>query len=236
MSPRIVRLPALCLSLALGALPAAAQDERVISVNGRGEVAAAPDMAVISLGVVEEAATAGDAMRAANAAAGAVLSRLEALDIAARDIQTSELRLTPVWAGPDPERDLERRITGFQASNHLTVRLRDLSTLGEVLDAVVAEGANRFSGLRFTVAEPDELMEEARRAAVADATAKARTLAEAAGEPLGRVQRITEHGGGAPRPMMMEAARSDAGGVPVAPGEIEMTVEVTIDFAIAEVE
>ncbi|WP_273524682.1 SIMPL domain-containing protein [Rhodosalinus sediminis] len=217
------------LLLALATAPVQAA-ERLISVTGRGEVTAPPDMAVIRLGVVEEAATAQAAMQAANDAAAAVLARLRARGIAQRDMQTSELRLAPVRAsGPQDE---GRRITGFTASNAVTVRLRDLAALGGALDAVVGEGANRLDGLRFTVADPAPLMEEARRAAVADAMARAETLAAAAGVTLGPVRSIAERGGGAPRPMMMEAARSGGGGVPVAPGEIEITVEVAMELAI----
>lgn len=224
----------LALGLGLGG-PAAAQDERTISVSGRGEVAAAPDMAVIGLGVVEEAETARAALDAASASAAAVLARLEALNIASRDIQTSDLRLSPVWS--TPEEGQQRQIVGFQASNQLAVRVRDLSGLGVVLDAVVSDGANRFGGLRFTMADPAPLMEDARRRAVEDATTRARTLATAAGVPLGQVMTITEQGGGGPQPVMMEAARSDmAAAAPVAPGEIEISVDVSMVFEIAEAE
>lgn len=231
---RRVSLPLLALPLALGlalAAPATAQEERTISVTGRGEVAAAPDMAVIGLGVVEEGETARAAMDAASDAAAAVLARLEEIGIAERDIQTSDLHLSPIWSNPGEGQ--QRAILGFEASNQLTVRVRDLSGLGAVLDAVVSDGANRFGGLRFTMADPGPLMEDARRRAVEDATARARTLAEAAGVALGRVVTITEHDRGGPRPMMMEAARSDmAGAPPVAPGEIELSVEVSMVFGI----
>jgi hypothetical protein len=235
---RRATLPLLALPLALGlalAAPATAQEERTISVTGRGEVASAPDMAVIGLGVVEEAETARAAMDAASTAAAAVLARLEEIGIAERDIQTSDLRLAPVWS--NPKEGQQREIVGFQAANQLTVRVRDLSGLGAALDAVVSDGANRFGGLRFTMADPAPLMEDARRRAVEDATARARTLADAAGVSLGPVRTITEHGGGRPRPVMMEAARSDmAGAPPVAPGEIELSVEVSMVFEIAVAE
>ncbi|MFP4451709.1 MAG: SIMPL domain-containing protein, partial [Rhodosalinus sp.] len=148
---RRASLPLLALPLALGlalAAPATAQEERTISVTGRGEVAAAPDMAVIGLGVVEEGETARAAMDAASDAAAAVLARLEEIGIAERDIQTSDLHLSPIWSNPGEGQ--QRAILGFEASNQLTVRVRDLSGLGAVLDAVVSDGANRFGGLRFT--------------------------------------------------------------------------------------
>lgn len=222
---------ALFLSLAL--LPAAPLGaERVIAVTGRGEVTVPPDMAVIRLGVVKEGESAATAMAAANDAAAGVLDRLAALDIAAQDIQTSALRLAPVRS----ETNGARRVTGYRASNEVTVQLRDLDALGATLDAVVAEGADTFDGLRFTLADPGSFLEEARRAAVADAMDRAATLAEAAGVALGPVGHIAEENGRSPRPMMMEAARADSAGAPVAPGEIEMSVTVSMEFAIGAAE
>lgn len=229
-----MRFPLLLAAALAIATPVAAQTTApTITVTGTGEVSAAPDMAIVSLGVEEQADSARDAMQRASRAAGAILARLEEMGVAARDVQTSELSLSPVWS--TPERDAPREITGYAARNQVTVRLRDLDALGGVLDAVLEDGANRFGGLSFTLEDPSEPMAAARAAAVRDAMSRASQLAEAAGVTLGPVQSISEHGGDAPRPMMMEAARmaSDAA-MPVAAGELDLRVQVGMVFALAE--
>lgn len=218
--------------LALAAT-AQAQDLRQISVTGEGRVEAAPDMATITLGVTQQAPEASAAMRAASEATARILTRLGTLDIAPRDVQTRNISIDPVWSnrvetapGAAPE------ITGFVASNTVIVRVRDLASLGGLLDAVTQEGANQLGGLSFGLAEPRALEAEARARAVADAIARAETLAEAAGVPLGRVQQITEQTGRG-GPVMMEMASSMRdGGVPVSPGEITLSATVSMTFAI----
>jgi len=227
-------LPVLFCLLALGlSQPLLAQDDpRQITVLGSAEVAATPDMAVISMGVEARADSARAAMDETSAAMAAMLERLEAAGIAPRDMQTSNLSLSAVWEQDD--RDGARRIDGFAARNELTLRVRDLGALGEVMDAVLSEGANRFGGLRFSIADPAPLESEARKRAVTDAVAKARELAEAAGVTLGEVLTISESGGYRP-PMMEMAARSDArAAVPVAAGEMTIQAQVSMVFAIAE--
>jgi uncharacterized protein YggE len=220
---------ALATALAGGAASAAEDTARTITVAAEGRVEAAPDMAVISLGVVNEAATAGKAMSATSAAAARVLDRLAGFAIDPRDIQTSQLTLNPVWTSDaDGGRS---KITGFSATNALTVRVRDLDRLGEIMDAVIEDGANDFNGLSFAVAEPAPLIDAARARAVAEARSIAAQLAAGAGVGLGPVQSISEQGGGMPRPQMMEAfaARS---AVPVAAGEVTLSVTVSMVFAI----
>ncbi|MEY8842728.1 SIMPL domain-containing protein, partial [Cribrihabitans sp. XS_ASV171] len=211
------------LALALIAPLAGWADEqpRTITVNGEGSVEAAPDMATIVLGVTNEAAEAGAAMQATSEAVTRILARLEEMGIAARDMQTRDLSLRPVWSDQRPVDQSEpRKITGFVASNRLFVRVRDLDRLGRVMDSVIRDGANDFNGLNFGLQEPEPLVVEARTKAVQDAMDKARQLAEAAGVTLGEVVTLSEHGG---RPMarMSEMAMADSGGgVPVAGGEV----------------
>lgn len=217
------------------AFPAFAEDLRRISVTGEGVVEAVPDMAVVTLGVEHTAKTARAAMDQTNAATAAVLERLEAAGIAARDMQTSDLSLSPVWHNRTSSgTPSEPRITGFTARNRLTVRVRALDSLGETLDLLVDDGANRFDGLRFAVQEPRPFQDEARRRAVADALAKAQLYAEAAGVALGPVQTIGEAGGFEPRPMQMEMAMARDAAVPVAPGEVSLRARVSMVFAIAD--
>ena len=224
----------LALAAALGLAGAARAEQRQISVTGQAEVMAAPDMAVITLGVTNEDPEAGAAMRATSDAVARILGRLGDLGIDPRDMQTRQITLSPVWSEPREPGAERRRITGFMASNTLSLRVRDLGALGPILDAVIADGANEFNGLRFGVQDPEPLQEEARRRAVADAMAKARTLAEAAGVTLGPVMSITEHRSGGPVPMAEMAMRDMGGGAPVAAGEIGVDAQVSLVFAIAD--
>jgi uncharacterized protein YggE len=225
-----MRLSTVLAALSLAASPAAADGK--ITVTGTGEVSAAPDMATLSLGVTTEAEEAAAAMRANSEAMAAVLARLAALGIAEADVQTSSVSLSPRWEPPRPE-ETEPRVNGFVASNMLTVDVRDLAALGGVIDAVVGDGANTLGGLVFGIADDRALRDAARRAAVEDATGKARVLAEAAGVPLGAVAEIVE-GGGTDGPMFARMDMAAAEAVPVAPGEIDLQVTVTMTWEIGD--
>ena len=219
--------------LALVPLTSLAEESRQITVTGEGRVDAAPDMALITLGVTHQADAARDAMAATSDAVARILTRLDQLGLAARDVQTRRITLNPVWANERYDSDKPPKIVGFTAANTVAIRVRALDQLGEVLDAVVADGANTFNGLQFLIADPDPLMDEARKRAVADAMARAALLAEAAGVTLGPVRSIDEHGGGG-GPVMMEMAAARSGGVPIASGEVSLTASVTMVFDIAD--
>lgn len=221
----------LCFGASAG-LAQSAQPESQITVSGEGSVFAVPDMALITMGATAEAETAKAAMDQTSDITAAILEQLAGFDIAPRDMQTSDLSLQPVWSNRS-ESNGRPRIDGYQASNRVTVRIRNLANLGPVLDAVLTDGANRLNGLQFTVSDPDPLMNEARRKAVADARAKAELLAEAAGVELGRLISLGEQGNYAPRPEMMSMARASDGGVPVAEGETEIRAGVSMVYAIA---
>jgi uncharacterized protein YggE len=211
-----------------------AETDQVITTTGQGKVETAPDMATISLGVTHEAKRADSALALTSDAVREVLSRLEQAGIAQNDIQTNSLSLQPVWSRPTSGTNAPARITGFVARNSLSVRVRDLDKLGGVLDLVVQEGANTFDGLQFSLQDPEPTMAAARADAVRDAMARAQQLAEAAGVTLGPVQSISENTGSV-RPQMMEmAAARMASDVPVAEGEISLSAQVSMVFAIAE--
>ncbi len=223
------------LFFALSATGAEAEEAaRHITVTGEGRVEAAPDMATITLGVTHEAKEARAAMQATSEAVAKVLDRLAGMGIAPRDLQTRDLSLSPLWSEPDPSGEKRRQITGFVASNTVLVRVRDLAGLGGVLDAVIEDGVNDFNGLRFGVQEPDPLMEEARKRAVADGMAGAALLAAAAGVTLGPIQSIEAQGVGRPMQMAEMAMRVSSGGAPIAAGEITVEAQVSMVFAIAE--
>ncbi len=220
--------------LAVVFLPFAAMAEdapRQIIVSATGSAEATPDMATVTLGVSREARTASEAMNTAGAAAGEVIDRILAVGIEARDVQTSSLNLNPVW---DQGNMRPLQVRGYVASTMLTVRVRDLASLGDLLDGVVGDGANRLNGLVFGIAEPEPLEEAARADAVARARGKAETLAEAAGLTLGPVQTISEGGGsGTPAPMM-RGAMMESAAMPIASGELDIRITVTVVYTIGD--
>ena len=170
-----------------------------ISIAGRGEVQAAPDMAVITSGVTSQGATAREALDANTAAMTELLDELKASGIEARDIQTTGFSVNPSYVYSD-ERDsngysLPPKVTGYQVSNTVTVVVRDLEDLGTILDRSVTVGANTVNGVTFSVADPTELYNEARQKAFADARAKAELYAETAGTTLGDLEAIRESQG-----------------------------------------
>ena len=211
-----------------------ADGQRMITTMGRGVVEAVPDMASIDVGVTHQAETADAALARTSEAVADVIARLTDAGIAPRDMQTQGLSLQPVWNRQSPGADLPREITGFVARNTLSVRVRDLGILGEILDAVVRDGANTFNGLQFGLQDPSAAIGQARAEAVNDAMTKAQQLADAAGVTLGPVQTLSE-GGGAPRPMMMEMASARmAADVPVAAGEVTLSAQVSMTFSILD--
>lgn len=220
------------IALLLSTSFAAAQAEGRITVSGEGTVFAVPDMAVISMGARAEAKTAKAAMDQTSEITAAILSQLSGFEIAPRDIQTSDLSLNPVWTNRSDSNG-RPRIDGYQASNRVTVRIRDLDALGPVLDAVLSDGANRLGGLQFTLSDPKPAMNDARRLAVADAVAKANLFADAAGVQLGALIGLSETGVRMPRPEMMSMERAADARVPVAQGETEVMAGVTLVYEIS---
>jgi uncharacterized protein len=208
-----------------------AEASRQISVSGTGTVELAPDMATVRIGVSHQDEVAATAMQQTSDAVAAMLARLTALGIEGRDMQTAGLSLNPVWRD-SPDQQGQPRQWGFEATNLVSLRLRDIAALGTVLDALVSNGANRLEGVSFGLQDPDSTMDEARRLAVADARRKAELFAAAAGVTLGPVISLTENGMGIPRPMMMEMAAMRADSVPVAAGEVGISASVQMVFAL----
>lgn len=227
-------LSALILSTAFAlplAAPTLAEDlPRTISVTGTGTIEAAPDMATLMIGVTTQGATAAEALAENSKATEAVIARLTTSGVAARDMQTSNLSINPNWTGYDSSTPT---ISGYVASNMLTVRVRALDTTGAILDASVADGANTLNGLTFGLADPEPAYNDARREAVEDARAKAELLASAAGVKLGQVMSITDAGAMTdPAPMYRDAI--SASPVPVVGGELGLVANVAVTWAIAE--
>jgi uncharacterized protein len=227
---RILKTLATTTALALVmATAASAETENTITVTGEGIVQAAPDQATISLGVTTTAETAVEALAANSTALAKVIAQLKAAGVGAGDLQTSNLSLNPNWS--NYESVSGAAISGYTASNQLSVRVRDLAALGSILDAAVSDGANTMNGITFGLAEPTPVLNEARALAVADARARATVLATAAGVQLGAIETMTE--GGAftgPAPMFRQASEA----VPIENGEVGMTASVTVTFEIVE--
>jgi hypothetical protein len=213
------------------AAPAWAQSEppATISVTGEARISVPPDLAQIDGGVTSEAKTAREASEANNAAMGKVLLALKGAGIDEKDYQTSRLSLQPQSSPSRP--GVPSTITGYRASNRVTIRLRDVAKVATVIDTLVGAGANDIGGINFMVAQASKLLDEAREKAIADARRKAEIYAKAAGVTLGAPLSISE--GGAPAPI---AFRRMAAGVPesapVAPGEETLQLSVSVSWAI----
>jgi uncharacterized protein len=231
---RILNAIILATSLSLPMVGAAlAESPATISVSGEGRVATSPDMATISLGVTTFGDTAAAAMAMNSEELAKVMANLTAAGIEAKDIQTNGLMLNPNWSYDSS--GSTGTINGYTAMNMVNVRVRVLDGLGGVLDAAVKDGANTLNGLTFGIADPQPVADEARKLAVADAVRKAGLLAEAAGVKLGDVMSISEQTGYTdPSPMFRAEASAAPGGVPVAGGEVAMTVMVNMTWALAQ--
>jgi len=201
--------------------------EKLVTVTGEATVAVAPDAAMIRIGVSSQDKTAREASDANAKQMTAVLAAIKSNNIAERDIQTSRLSLQPQY---DPNKSGTARLTGFQATNQVTVRIRDIGNLAALLDSAISAGANEMSGIEFIVSEQSKLLDRARDDAIADAHRKAELYAKAAGARLGHVVAISEEGSAAP-PRPIQALR--AGAVPISPGEQTLRAVVTVSYELA---
>ena len=211
------------------AIPA---DGTLLSVSAEAQAHRVPDVATISAGVVTQDADANAAMRANAEQMDKVMGAIRNAGIAERDIQTSGISVSPQYRYAENQ---PPAITGYQASNTVNLKVRDIAKLGKVLDALVANGANQVNGPAFEVDKPDAAYDEARIAALHKAEARAQTYAKAMGLKVRRVVSINEGGGyHPPIPMMraqameMSAAKDTA----VSPGETALSVSLDVVFEL----
>ena len=213
----------------------------LLTVTSEGKSTRTPDLAVFNAGVVSEGKTASEALSGNAAAMNKVIGTLKKAGIADKDIQTSQISLNPVYGqpviGPNGQVVQEPRIVGYQASNSVTIRSRDIKGFGKVLDALVASGSNQINGPAFQMSDPRAAMDEARGDAMKQARARADLYAKAAGLRVRRLVSISE--GGAvepgPRPMVMMARADKIGAAPptpVAPGEVELSITVQMVYEL----
>ena len=206
---------------------------RTITVVGEGTVAVEPDVATVQIGVE----TTGDSVDEASTEAGnvmdAVLAALTKLKIPSKDIQTSAFNIyveRPMMPSGEPSDSVV-----YHVSNSVTVTIRDLSKVGDVLEAAIDAGANNIYGVNFSVSDPDAAMVEARSKASADALARAEELAALNGVEVGELISISEviSGNAVPLASINASYALGKGGGPVAPGELEMTAQLQAVYAIA---
>jgi uncharacterized protein YggE len=237
------------ISLALAA-PLAAQTARpgseeksmemtipVLTVSGSGQARVAPDEATVRLGVLAQAPTAREAQAKVNQAAAAVLAAIRKLGVPAERIQTAGLSLGPQYAQGRPDSQEGPRITGYQASNTVTILLDDLARVGPVIDAGLASGANNLDGVEFGLRNDDAARATALTGAVQSARTKADALARALRVRLVEILEVAEGGvsiSPPPTPFRGRAMAMDAMvATPVSAGEVGIDASVTIRWRIA---
>jgi len=218
----------------------------VITVSGMGKAAAAPNIADITFSVTETAATVAGAQSAATDKNNAALAAVKKLGIDDKDVRTVSYNVSPHYSYPSPcppgslcpqYVDGNPKITGYDVSETIDVKVRDTSKAGDVLQALGTLGVQNIYGPNFVVDDSQTVTDEARGKAIADARARAQTLANQLGVHLGQIVSYSEGGGGYPMPVYAAygkgGATADVATAPSLPtGENETTVNVTITYEI----
>ncbi|HVI57584.1 MAG TPA: SIMPL domain-containing protein [Luteimonas sp.] len=215
------------------AMPTASANGTLLSVSAQAEASRTPDVASLSTGVVTQATDANAALSANATQMNKVMAAIKAAGIAEKDIQTSGISVNPQYKYTENQ---PPAITGYQASNTVNIKVRDIGKLGKVLDALVASGANQVNGPSFEIDQPEAVYDEARRAALQKAQQRAKMYAESLGMQVRRIVSISEGGGfQPPRPMPMMAAKAfdRAESSPVSPGETTLTANLDVVFELS---
>jgi uncharacterized protein len=234
--------------LALLAAPLAAHEEDggmnmevvpVLTVSGSGQARVTPDEATVRLGVTAQAPTARAAQEQVNRVANAILAAVRTLGVEAKDIQTSDLSLNPVYSQGRGQELQEPRITGYQASNVVSIRLEDLTKVGPVIDVGLSSGANRLEGVFFGLRNDQAARAEALTDAVREARSKAEALARALRVRLLEIIEVAEGGvtiSPPPTPFRGRVAMAEMAmdsSTPVSAGEVGVEASVTLRYRIA---
>ncbi|MBB3802673.1 hypothetical protein FHR53_001940 [Xanthomonas arboricola] len=208
-------------------------DGTLLNVSAEAEAKRVPDIAMLSAGVVTQSADGNAAMRQNAEQMSKVMSAVKAAGIADKDVQTSGINLSPQYTYKENEAP---KINGYQASNTVSLKVRDIAKLGKVLDALVAHGANDINGPSFSIDQPEPVYDEARVAALKKAQTRAETYAKSLGLKVRRIVSISEgRSGGGVRPMMMAASMRSAKAemdTPVAPGESTLSINLDVTFEL----
>ena len=212
--------------------PAMIPDGTLLDITATGKTTRVPDLATIRAGVVTQAPTAAAALSDNANRMSAVLSALKRAGIQPRDVATANVSLQPQYRYEDNKPPV---ITGYQATNTVSIRFRDIAKSGAILDALVAQGANQIDGPNLSLDQPDAALDEARVDAVKRAQARAQLYAKAAGLSVSRILTIAEGGeiAGPPPPMpVYRMAAAKAADTQVLPGESDITVTITVRFLL----
>jgi uncharacterized protein len=195
-----------------------------ITVTGTGSVTVTPDGGTMSFGAAGQARTAAAALADGSQAVAHVIDALLKAGVARKDLQTSEVSLSP------RTNDNGDEITGYTATNTVTANVRSIEALGRAIDAAVGAGANQVYGPGLIISERDAAYRRALEAAVADGRAKAETLASSSGTTVGRITTIVESGA-TPEPLPTATAARDSA-TPIEPGTQTIEATVTVTFAV----
>lgn len=213
--------------------PAMLPDGTILDVSAEGRTTRVPDVATIRAGVVAQAPTAAAALADDAARMARVLAAIRRAGVAPRDVQTANVSLSPQYRyadGKPPE------ITGYQASNSVAIRFRDIARSGAILDALVGEGANQIDGPNLGIDQPEAALDEARADAVKRARARAELYARAAGLSVARIVSMSEggqnDGGSPPAVYYARAMKADAAPTQIAAGETAVTATLSVRFLL----
>jgi uncharacterized protein YggE len=234
MKPNFAGMLALATAL-VTALPALADTPTpTLTATGTGTTMVVPDIAVVTVGVVSRARTAGAALAQNSGDLGKAIAAIKASGVQDRDIATSGFGIDTIYAEPKPGEvaTAPPGIVGYSVSNLVTVTIRDISKSGGILDKVVTAGANQVTGISFDISDPKTANDNALKSAVADALAKGGLMAGAAGVKLVRVLSVSTSDGASPRPMLAAMAKA-APAVPVMPGQQTVSASATVTWEIA---
>lgn len=225
--------PAALSAQATGGAAPVALDGTTLDISAEGRTTRVPDLATIRSGVVSQAPSAAAALADNSARMARVLAAVRRAGIADRDIQTSNVGLSPQYRYVENQ---PPTITGYQATNSIAIRFRDVAQAGAILDALVAQGANQIDGPNLSLANPDAALDEARADAVKRARARADLYARAAGLNVVRIVSIAENGENAgpiqPPGVMLMRAKAEAADTAIVAGEREVTVNVAVRFLL----
>jgi hypothetical protein len=210
-------------------------ETETISVSGEGKASAKPDVAIITLGVKTEAPKSNDAVNQNNTKMNVIIKAVKDLGIDAKDIQTTNYDLQPVY---NYTRDSGRVLTGYSLDQQITVKIRSIDKISSVLDTATSNGANNVGNLQITVDNPDAVKAEARANAIAKAKQKAAEMTKNSGLKLGKVINVDESNYYSPSPVSYNTMKLDqavGGAAPVADiqaGQNEYSITVTLTYKI----